>query len=438
MSKYTVATGFRPDNTFATAILTLLAKNPMNDTSQRAAEAAWEREVNKYNRAQRTKLAADGIRLYFNSGVNTEYQTSTHGRPFNKPLVFAGCWATQLVYLMLIMRQRRIILPLTVVCINLLALAAACGFLSLVGFQAPPQLFEILPCIVLSIGADNMILLVLGQQYGPQQPPELATVAYFRVVLWKVVPVIRCNNLSVLAGSMCAYFSENAHAASLAVYVTVTFTINMLLEETCFMAILLLEERRHQNSRCEQLSSYCQLPALIKPTCFDAFLDDYYIPLVTNKMFQLLFIVISLATIFFSFNLYDFIAVGEDMTKYLKPDADVQAFHKFEHENAVVGPPVYFVVTGGLDFSDKYNQQLITLQEPRPHSIFNNLLKASENSASTFIVLDQLDSWIDDFQRWINTVGCCRLHSTDQTYCQPGMNGKCLNSAYNINIDLET
>lgn len=110
------------------------------------------------------------------------------------------------------------------------------------------------------------------------------------------------------------------------------------------------------------------------------------------------------------------------MQRFRSTAPGVEEFCEFERNNVVVGPPLYFVVTGSLDFSDEYNRRLVA--GTGAASIYNYIVHASEFANRSYIMMNDLSSWSDDFDNWLNTVGCCRIKSTDFKFCQPSDDGE--------------
>lgn len=426
MTRYDVAAGFEGSHNFKIAILRFYTTNAMSDMPSYLDQLDWEQKFEAYCRLKKDEMAVNGTRLYFRAHHNEHYLTTLPNHyELVRPLLIT-CFALQFVYMVCVFQKGRIILPLAIVCMNAASVVSTFGALSLVGYSATQNLMDILPCIVLAIGADNMIILVLSENFAHEKPSEVSNVSFLRSVLWEVVPATRCNNISLLACSVFGFFTENAQSAVLAMYLTVTFSINFMLEETCFMAILLLESRcRTSTNDCYPFSP-CKLPWDIfdNRKYLDHFAKQYYLPLLTAKVFQVIVIVVSLVMICFSLSLYYFVAIGEDMERFRSNDLDFREFRKFERNNIVIGHPLYFVVTGGLDFSDAYNRRLLTMYSGEPASIYNYLKDCGNSPKNSYIMVDGLSSWSDDFDTWLKTTDCCRIKQTDQTFCDPSVKSK--------------
>lgn len=421
MTRKQLFAGFEGWGGFKIAILRFFTNNPRTDKPSLMNQLDWELEFEMYNRLKRKELAANGTHLYFRAHRHLHFLTSLPTNPaLLRPILFSAL-ALQFVYMFCIFPTGRLVLPLAIILINCASLMSACGALSLIGYDAPYYLMEILPCICLSIGADNMIIFVITENCAVPKPQDVATLSYLRSVLWEVVPATRCNNVSLVACSLFAFFSENAHAAAFALHVAVTFSINFILEETCFMAILLLDRRSSPTS--SNPFPTCRIPKVLNPnrSYFRHLSKSSYLPLLSARIFQVFIIVVSTALICFSLNLHHFTAIGEDMERFRTHDPDVREFYQFEREHSVLGQPLYFVVTGGLDFSDTYNRKLITINSSGSDNIYNYLEKMGEFPQRSFIIVDKLSSWSDDFMTWV--INCCRIKKSDLMYCGPTEKG---------------
>ncbi|KOB77248.1 Niemann-Pick C1 protein [Operophtera brumata] len=91
----------------------------------------------------------------------------------------------------------------------------------------------------------------------------------------------------------------------------------------------------------------------------------------------------------------------------------------FQHLNRYlnIGPPVYFVVTEGLDYSDRGTQNMICgTRFCRQDSVAMQLYAASKTPNDSYISQPP-NSWLDDFFDWSSISDCCHYFPGNSSFC---------------------
>lgn len=122
------------------------------------------------------------------------------------------------------------------------------------------------------------------------------------------------------------------------------------------------------------------------------------------------------------------------MSDHWPTNTSIREFLEFDSQVNEIGPPVYFVITGGLDFSINLNRILIDTEYE--WSIPNQILRAGKFSLNNYIHPTDVNSWWNDFQNWLKTPECCRRTVTDSKLCQPGEQN--LNECYFCDIIIDS
>lgn len=87
-----------------------------------------------------------------------------------------------------------------------------------------------------------------------------------------------------------------------------------------------------------------------------------------------------------------------------------------------IGPPMYFVVKGGLNFSKTDHQNLICGgQYCNKDSLSTQVYIASKSPNSTYIARPA-SSWIDDYFDWSALTACCKYFPTNGSFCPHNRN----------------
>lgn len=372
----------------------------------------WEHELGEYLDIKKVELSKLNVFLTYMLSHEFHYKTFI-GENSNEmqTLAFVSvvCLLAHIIYLSLILRkgcQPRVILSVAIILINVASITSGCGIMSLFGFKPPDDLF-VMVLVVMAIGADNMVVLVLCyENNNPILPPPKSIGSHIGRTLCQIEPSLRVNALCSIVGCLIGYLATNDYAASLAVYFAVILTVNWLLQETCFISILSLDLRRQVKSQCEDGAPI--------PSCLDGFIRKHVVPLLTVRWWQVAVILLYLALLVISLNLIFYIKIGDDMDKYLINQNKVKTFSDFELRNSHIGPPVYFVVTGKIDFAINLNRKII--DDDYEWSLVNQIFGTNKWS---YLLPLPVHSWWNDYQKWRQLPDCCRLYKKTNKYCQP-------------------
>lgn len=432
MRNVTVAAGFHSSGKqFDTFKLILVNKALGRNYPLRVLRIDWELFLHNYLNKIRRELEKYSVSVIYRMRHNFYYLTDIRFTQPNIWFVVIVCGLAHTVYLAVVLRQRqtkpfRTTLAVSIMAINLCSIVAGCGLLSFMGFRAPYNLLQAMPFILMSVGADNMVILVLCNQSGNQNRLASKTFGtHIGRTLNQIGPSLRINALCAIACSCLAANSTNAYSQYIAIYLAVILTVNWLLQETCFIAILSLDLRRRANNRCDP---FCvrqpnREDSNADSSVLDALVKNRFLPLLRSHIVQVSVFVLCIGSMCACLNMHFFIVAGENMDRFHPHDSNIQNFVNFDRKISQVGPPVYFVVAGGVDFSIQLNRIIIDTEYE--WSIPNQIRRAGIYSRDNYIHPTAVKSWWDDFEMWLRTPKCCRRTVTDDKYCQPD-ESKCL------------
>ncbi|ETN58136.1 niemann-pick C1 [Anopheles darlingi] len=99
-------------------------------------------------------------------------------------------------------------------------------------------------------------------------------------------------------------------------------------------------------------------------------------------------------------------------------DSHVVKYFRFMAELFWMGPPVYFVLQPGLNYTDEQHQNLVC-----------GGILCNDDSLSTQLYLASLQpelthiarpasSWLDDYIDWLSISSCCRYYPNDNSFCE--------------------
>lgn len=111
------------------------------------------------------------------------------------------------------------------------------------------------------------------------------------------------------------------------------------------------------------------------------------------------------------------IEIGLDQELSMPHDSHVLKYFQDLKSYLNIGPPVYFVVGEGLDYSKIEDQNLLCGgQYCNSDSLSTQLYLASKLGSETYIGRPS-NSWIDDFIDWSSIDKCCKYFPNNGSFC---------------------
>lgn len=111
------------------------------------------------------------------------------------------------------------------------------------------------------------------------------------------------------------------------------------------------------------------------------------------------------------------IEIGLDQELSMPEDSFVLKYFKFLKDYLSIGPPMYFVVKNGLNYSEFKDQNLVCGgQYCNVDSLTTQVYMASKDSENTYIAKPS-SSWLDDYFDWSAIESCCKKRVADGAFC---------------------
>ncbi|XP_018008621.1 NPC intracellular cholesterol transporter 1 isoform X3 [Hyalella azteca] len=321
----------------------------------------------------------------------------------------------------------KVTLGLCGVLIVLTSVTASVGVYALIGVPATLIIIEVIPFLVLAVGVDNMFLLVSGLQRAEKLPTETGPEQLGRV-LGQVAPSLLISTGSEAACFFLGALSPMPAVRAFALYAGLALTVDFLLQITCFLAVLSLDHARQEDNRVDVLCCVkMKAPASPgrKEGLLVRYMRDCHGPLLAKRPVKA-FVIIVFA--FWSLTSMPFISsvqVGLDQELSMPQDSYLMEYFHDLGTYLSVGPPVYFVLKPGLDFSQSLEQQnkVCGSADCGRDSLVMQLYMASR-VANRSSIARPASSWIDDYMSWsVFNMGendvdvpCCRIHD-DGSFC---------------------
>ncbi|CAB0034871.1 unnamed protein product [Trichogramma brassicae] len=315
----------------------------------------------------------------------------------------------------------KITLGLGGVLIVLASVICSVGIFGYIGLPATLIIIEVIPFLVLAVGVDNIFILVQTHQREGRRPDE-SIAEHIGRTLGQVGPSMLLTSVS----ESCCFFlgglSDMPAVKAFALYAGMALLIDFILQITCFVSLLALDTLRHSQNRmdilcCIRGSKKDNGEEMIDGILYKIF-KFAYVPMLMKKWVRAAVMVIFFGWLCSSIAVVPHIEIGLDQELSMPEDSFVLKYFKYLNSYLSIGPPVYFVVKNGLNYSDPSVQNLICSgQYCNSDSLTTQIFTASKLSNRTFIA-KPASSWIDDYFDWASLAdACCKYNADNGSFC---------------------
>ncbi|XP_074235843.1 NPC1-like intracellular cholesterol transporter 1 isoform X3 [Saimiri boliviensis] len=310
------------------------------------------------------------------------------------------------------------------------AVMAAMGFLSYLGVRSSLIILQVVPFLVLSMGADNIFVFVLEYQRLPRRPGELREVHIGRA-LGRVAPSMLLCSLSEAICFFLGALTPMPAVRTFALTSGLAVILDFLLQMSAFVALLSLDSKRQEASRLDICC--CVKPQELPPPgqregLLLSFFRKIYAPFLLHWITRGVVLLLSLALFGVSLYYMCHISVGLDQELALPKDSYLLDYFLFLNRYFEAGAPVYFVTTSGYNFSSKAGMNAICSSAGcNNFSLTQKIQYATEFPEQSYLAIPA-SSWVDDFIDWLTPSSCCRLYIAG-----PNMNKFCPSTVNSLN-----
>uniref|UniRef100_A0A665U444 NPC1 like intracellular cholesterol transporter 1 n=1 Tax=Echeneis naucrates TaxID=173247 RepID=A0A665U444_ECHNA len=291
---------------------------------------------------------------------------------------------------------------------------ASMGFYSWIGVPSSLVILQVVPFLVLAVGADNIFIFVLEYQRDVRRPGETREQHIGRV-LGNVAPSMLLCSLSESVCFFLGALSTMPAVKTFALYAALAVLMDFILQMTAFVALLSLDARRQDNNRCELICCVTvstQRPYKRNEGFLLPFMRKYYAPFLlhsyTRITVMVLFIFLFCACLFLMFN----VKVGLDQELAMPQGSYMLDYFHYLYKYFEVGVPVYFVTKRGFNFTTVEGMNAVCSSVGCDQfSLTQKIQYATEYPDRSYLAIPA-NSWVDDFIDWLNPGSkCCRLYT---------------------------
>ncbi|EEC13272.1 Niemann-Pick type C1 domain-containing protein, putative [Ixodes scapularis] len=319
-----------------------------------------------------------------------------------------------------LMMDSQVTLGLSGVVIVLASVASSLGLFSFAGSPVTLIVIEVIPFLVLAVGVDNIFILVQGFQRANVLDEEPLDQKVSRVV-GNLGPSLMLASVSEAACFLLGGLSTMPAVRTFALYAGVALLLDFLLQVTCFVALLTLDAKRQRARRLDMCCCISRTPELLEEPPSNGFLyglfEKYYAPNLMRAPVRLVVMLVFVGWACISLAVTNKIEIGLDQEIAMPLDSYLQGYFHMQKTALAVGPPLYFVVQPGYNYTGKKDQDLVCGSAGcAPDSLVSQIQLASIYSNVTTIS-QPAQSWLDDYISWSGTQDCCRMNATTKQFC---------------------
>ncbi|XP_066143924.1 NPC intracellular cholesterol transporter 1 homolog 1b-like [Euwallacea fornicatus] len=298
------------------------------------------------------------------------------------------------------------------------SVTAAIGLCSYIGITTTMLTLEVIPFLVLAVGVDNIFIMVQTYQRSPGRPGQ-SVAECIGDMLGKVGPSMLLTGISEIMCFAIGSLSSMPAVQTFAVYATIAVALDFLLQITAFLALFALDQMRYRALRLDVL--FCiklnYFENSDKPSIIHKFWKKKFTPLIMKFPIRVIVMILFLISTCACIAIAPSIELGLEQQLSMPKDSHVLKYFKFLNNLLGTGPPLYWVITGNVDFSNKtLKNRFCSGVGCNEDSIVTQLYLASKMENITYIS-SQSNSWIDDFYDWAAAEKCCKFFNSNSSFC---------------------
>ncbi|KAK0402230.1 hypothetical protein QR680_016217 [Steinernema hermaphroditum] len=301
-----------------------------------------------------------------------------------------------------------------------LSVTSSIGMYAYYGMPATMICLEVQPFLVLAVGVDNIFIFVQAYQRAAE-PVTQPLVVRIRKITGEVIPSMLLSSLSACLCFLLGALSSMPAVKVFSLYASLAILFNFFLQITCFLALFILDVQRQEAGRPE---FFCCTRVPSEPVQHEGYMhhlfSTVYAPMLLSKYVRLTVIVGFIGWLCTSMSVLNMVKLGLDQRMAVPEDSYV-----LEHFNNMdrflsVGPPVYFVLKGNFDYSQRQVQNKVCSHGGcDEHSLGAQIARAAKWSNRSYIAQPAMN-WLDDYMDWLQPYGdpqCCRRFKSNGTFC---------------------
>ena len=205
-----------------------------------------------------------------------------------------------------------------------------------------------------------------------------------------------------------------------ALYAAGSLTINFIMQITCFVSMMSLDQKRLSKGYYDVLCCVKgqKSEVELKPGFIQDFINDVFVPNLFKPWSRCLTLLVFSIWLCSSLVVIPRLEIGLDQELSMPDDSHVLKYFTHLKSYLSVGPPVYFVINntnGQLDFTKPDIQNRICGGQGCDQDSLQSQIKLWSKEPHVTYIGSPAQSWIDDYFGW--SKDCCRSFAADGAFC---------------------
>jgi Niemann-Pick C1 protein len=284
---------------------------------------------------------------------------------------------------------------------------------------------KVIPFLLLAVGVDNIYVMVQTYQNDERLPGESVENQISRIV-GKVGPSMLLTGTTQSAAFLISAMTPMPGVRAFSLYASLAIILNFLLQITCFVVLLTIDAKREESKRmdilcCVKLDIRDDDNQSGRKSFLHKFFKNVYTPILFNDYVRASVIVTFVGFFFASLALCDKLKVGLNQKLAMPYDSyQIQYFEALQ-KHLAVGPPVYFVLKDGYNYSDLDALRRLCGGSTCDSNSLQSLISSASFFPDKTYMAKETVNWIDDYFQWLSadpsSQKCCYLFNNTQKFC---------------------
>ncbi|XP_050343987.1 NPC intracellular cholesterol transporter 1 homolog 1b-like [Nymphalis io] len=323
------------------------------------------------------------------------------------------------------------------ICVVVIAIFCSLGLLGYCNITVTLLAINVIPFFILSVGIDNVFLMLKELQhiennlhsyedYKEDFSFEKKHLFVFGKMMHNIGPSMFVSSTTQITCFAIGTISGQPAVQQFAIFASFALGFLFLFQITTVVAIISIDYKRVQSNRFDIL--FCVQKKILndqeplhanKPyQSITQRLMEPYSRFILNWRVKIIVAIVFMALVSISAILIPQIEIGLDQEMSLPADSYVYKYLVAVNEILRIGPPVYFVLKNGLNYTNPDHQNVICGSRLcNDDSLATQIFLASQFSETTYIAKSS-NSWLDDFFDWTSLPGsCCKYNTTSGGFC---------------------
>ncbi|KAL4711125.1 hypothetical protein ACJJTC_009496 [Scirpophaga incertulas] len=296
---------------------------------------------------------------------------------------------------------------------------------------------NVIPFFVLSVGIDNVFLMIntihdidsnlsTYDDYSEDFTFEKKRRFVFAKMMGEVGPSMFVSSVTQVTCFAIGSLANFPAVVTFSIFASISLAFLFLFQITVVVAIISIDYKRASQNRfdiicCIQkkiLDDTDPLHSKTQHKSVTARLMEPYSNFILNWRVKIITIIVFVTMTALSIMSIPHLEVGLDQEMALPVDSYVYKYLQSVNNLMHLGPPVFFVLKSGLNFTNIEHQNAICggrLCDDNALAV--QIFLAAQHSDITYTARSS-NSWLDDFIDWASLTGaCCKYNTTDGTFC---------------------